>query len=766
MGGAGLVVAHAWNEWGIQALVLLSFTLQVALLITAEFRRRVDSVVLRFFVWSAYMLADGTAIYVLGHMSVTSRSPEHQLMAFWAPFLLLHLGGQDNITAYAIEDNRLWLRHLQTLAVQVAAAGYVLYQSSILGSHALLSWATILMFVVGTAKYGERVWTLRCAGSSPVGRNYRTLEPYASSIQCQYYLDKIISFKGPWDTEAKLLMAHRMLDVPMDLLKGPLGRDTEVYPFAPSMCGKDLYKVVEMQLSLMHDVFYTKVAVMHSNLYGLSMRILLAVATAAAFLLFHLLIMGDHGKDNGYSRLDVAVTYVLLVGAIVLETLSLLGAMFSSWTCPLLVRWSRDKCGMEDHTLCNCLGRILTRLRRLVRAADWRTRYWSGSMGQHNLFQLGVSSRASSISKMARWLGFEDWWNTLAYSWTIPVSEFIDDLLVNQVLKGECASVKSRATGGLEVRARIPYQGEDEHVREEGSDGRSDRIAEVDEEEDVYPEGSEGGQDKDHLFDCRGRAELKRWGLYKVKGGLTWSVEERILVWHIATNVYLSWWDKEHTKQPKAEAVEALSNYMVFLLAARPYMLSPTASRNSYIEVCYGLAASGLQYKSAEELGTILREYGDAPTSESMYLLWRYGSKLDFTTQHHLESILQTGCKLGAKLISKEEVESRDAAGTQLEVMAQVWVETLCYAAERCSPDSHAKQLSNGGDLITVAALLVKYLKRSNFPMSGIHFNPQRWHRGGPFGSPSPNEKTEDTFSSEEEEHGVVLTQRPNYEEA
>ncbi|CAN6227367.1 unnamed protein product [Urochloa humidicola] len=756
MGGAGLVVAHAWNEWGIQALVLLSFTLQVALLITAEFRRRVDSVVLRFFVWSAYMLADGTAIYVLGHMSVTSRSPEHQLMAFWAPFLLLHLGGQDNITAYAIEDNRLWLRHLQTLAVQVAAAGYVLYQSSILGSHALLSWSTILMFVVGTAKYGERVWTLRCAGSSPAGRNYRTFQASAASIECQYYLDTIISTEGPWDTEAKLLMAHRMLDVPMDLLKGPLGRDTEVYPFAPSMSGEDLYKVVEMQLSLMHDVFYTKVAVMHSNLYGLCMRILLAVATAAAFLLFHLLIMGDHVKDKGYNRLDVAVTYVLLVGAIVLETMSLLGAIFSSWTCPLLVRWSRDKCGMEDHTLCNLLGRILTSLRRLVRAADWRRRYWSGSMGQHNLLHLGASSKASWISKMARWMGFEDWWNTLAYSWSIPVSEFVDDLLVNQVLKGECASVRSRATGGLEGRARIPSQqelldgevgGVEEHVREEGSEGRFDGIREDDEEYDeIYTEeGSEVGQDKDHdLFDSRGRVELKRWGLYKV--GLTWSVEERIVVWHIATNVYLSC--TKQPKQPKAKAVEALSNYMMFLLAARPYMLSPTASRNSYVEVCYGLTTGGPRYNSAQELASVLLSYGDRllTNTGSVYTSHReYGFHLDFTTQDHLRLILQTACKLGANLISKEGVELQDAAGT-LELFAQVWVEMLCYASQRCSEDSHAKQLSNGGDLITIAALLVKYLKRSHFPTPGTHFNPRRWHRGGPFGSPPPNEKKKDTF--------------------
>jgi hypothetical protein len=109
------VTAEIFSILNPKTLVMLSFLLQVMLLVLAEFRRRIDSGVLRLFVWSAYMLADATAIYVLGHMSVTSTSSEHELMVFWAPFLLLHLGGQGNITAYAIEDNQLWLRHLQTL---------------------------------------------------------------------------------------------------------------------------------------------------------------------------------------------------------------------------------------------------------------------------------------------------------------------------------------------------------------------------------------------------------------------------------------------------------------------------------------------------------------------------------------------------------------------------------------------------------------------------------------------------------------------------
>ena len=43
------------------------------------------------------------------------------LEVMWAPILLLHLGGNDGITAYNIEDNELWSRHLLTAVSQVNA---------------------------------------------------------------------------------------------------------------------------------------------------------------------------------------------------------------------------------------------------------------------------------------------------------------------------------------------------------------------------------------------------------------------------------------------------------------------------------------------------------------------------------------------------------------------------------------------------------------------------------------------------------------------
>ena len=81
-----------WNEWATQILVLLSLTLQVVLLLLAGIRRREASPVPTFFLWLAYQLADSTAIYAVGHLSLSNVPVKHQLVAFWAPFLLLHLG--------------------------------------------------------------------------------------------------------------------------------------------------------------------------------------------------------------------------------------------------------------------------------------------------------------------------------------------------------------------------------------------------------------------------------------------------------------------------------------------------------------------------------------------------------------------------------------------------------------------------------------------------------------------------------------------------
>ncbi|XP_031247405.1 uncharacterized protein LOC116105121 [Pistacia vera] len=111
-----------WKEYDVRFTVMLSLVLQVVLIFLGNRRKYDYKVWIKFFVWCAYLAADSVATVALGVLSnnlgdLSSGAAEVsdatiQLTAFWAPFLLLHLGGPDAVTAYSLEDNELWLRHL------------------------------------------------------------------------------------------------------------------------------------------------------------------------------------------------------------------------------------------------------------------------------------------------------------------------------------------------------------------------------------------------------------------------------------------------------------------------------------------------------------------------------------------------------------------------------------------------------------------------------------------------------------------------------
>ncbi|KAF8669858.1 hypothetical protein HU200_051034 [Digitaria exilis] len=83
-------------------------------------RRRLESgwqaklqLVSAFFLWFAYQVAEAAATSAIGNLSLCgfdASEEEKQIVAFWAPFLLLHLGGPGNLTSYAIYGGQQALR--------------------------------------------------------------------------------------------------------------------------------------------------------------------------------------------------------------------------------------------------------------------------------------------------------------------------------------------------------------------------------------------------------------------------------------------------------------------------------------------------------------------------------------------------------------------------------------------------------------------------------------------------------------------------------
>ena len=134
-----------WNEWEIHSLILLSLFLQILLVVIGNRRKYSSWIGLAGFVWIAYLSADWVATLALG-------------------------------TAYALDDNELWLRHILQVAIQAAAASYFLFKSW--GRDPLI-YIAIPVFVAGITKYGERILALWQASSkkfraSEIGRNFNS----------------------------------------------------------------------------------------------------------------------------------------------------------------------------------------------------------------------------------------------------------------------------------------------------------------------------------------------------------------------------------------------------------------------------------------------------------------------------------------------------------------------------------------------------------------------------------------------------------------
>nr|POE75087.1 hypothetical protein CFP56_67520 [Quercus suber] len=289
---------NLWTDWELRVLVLLSLILQVVLIFFGNRRKYTSRTWIRIVLWCAYLMADWVATVALGVISNNlgeamkstgkdgSLNDGIQLTAFWAPFLLLHLGGPDTITAYSLEDNELWLRHLLGLSVQTGVAFYIFL---IAWTGSQLSILSILMFFPGIIKYGERTWVLRSASneqfresmltSPDPGPNYsKFMREYTVKQSEGFYVraDEVIEVqveKPPSENEtvddaAELVIANDLFKsfkrLFVDLILGFDDRDNSQSLFG-KFSWEEAFKVIEMELGFAYDVLYTKATVIYST---------------------------------------------------------------------------------------------------------------------------------------------------------------------------------------------------------------------------------------------------------------------------------------------------------------------------------------------------------------------------------------------------------------------------------------------------------------------------------------------------------------------
>ncbi|XP_010481571.1 PREDICTED: uncharacterized protein LOC104760359 isoform X4 [Camelina sativa] len=379
-------IKDIWDEWSIRSTLIFSLSLQTFLIFVAPQRKRSSNKVWLSLIWSAYLLADWSANFAAGQISDSQGDdPEPgepiksaELFAFWVPFLLLHLGGPDTITALALEDNELWLRHLLGLFFQSVATVYVFLQSL---PNAL--WKPIvLVFSAGVIKYVERTLSLYLASLDKFkdsmiqrpdpGPNYaKLMEEYAAKKDMKMPTQIIKIGEPEKDPKATAQVRPPRELTPLNILqyaykyfnifKGlvvdlifTFQERAESKRFFSSLDADEALRILEVELNFIYEALYTKAEILH-NWIGFLFRFIALGCLIAALRIF------QYKNKKDYSDFDVGLTYALLVGGIALDCIALIMFCASDWTFVRL-RKMKDEVDEEDSRIDHILNWILNKI--------------------------------------------------------------------------------------------------------------------------------------------------------------------------------------------------------------------------------------------------------------------------------------------------------------------------------------------------------------------------------------------------------------------
>ncbi|KAF8011532.1 hypothetical protein BT93_J1975 [Corymbia citriodora subsp. variegata] len=653
-----------WKEWELRGVVFLSLALQIVLICLGSLRKYLPHAWIKGVTWLAYLLADSVAIYAIGMISNTIgeiqagkslSNPHTELSTFWAPFLLLHLGGPDTISAYAIEDNELWLRHSLSLVNQAGLTVYVLVTA---GTHPTLSFLAFLILLSGFYKYGERVWVLRAAShehfkdsfaeSRPHRKDSGKIETACCLKQAEGYdvvprdvldvdnEDAIIidvaiaefpsknlsSGKDVEDQEYKrvagtLLSANRLVDTSQRLFADHLfsleERDSCLSILRGKHCAEN-FKVVEIELGLIYDMFYSKAKAVYTR-WGLICRLAIFFSICVALGLF------SFTDKRPYSKPDLFLTLLLLGAAIFVEFYALANFLFSDQFAIRLIEKKKSAVFYFINRI-----RIRIRIRPLL-----ERRRSSKSMGQYNLMSL--KKNYSCWWSFLKLLHVEVMALKFLYQGRVDVTDEIKNLILSKIKEMEARGVqKLQAWEAQKLQAARDAQKPSPRDAQELLEQQAARDAQE----------LQAFQMRD-----RGFHALSKHGLLD---DLKWSIEElefdeSILVWHIATELcyYLDYgWGDSSKEKEKCLMGLHLSRYMIYVQYMCPSMLPARFGsirfRDIYKEPSQSFDLSKKAPDSAEARGAWLERMMDK-ISESK------------SEEDQVKSVLIKGCQVALDLL-------------------------------------------------------------------------------------------------------------------
>ncbi|XVF42071.1 hypothetical protein PTKIN_Ptkin01aG0330600 [Pterospermum kingtungense] len=696
-----------WKDWELRAMVVTSLLVQIILILLGSQRKYIPKIKIRAIVWCSYLLADSVATIALGILTnnlgdiydeggVLDLNTKHT--AFWAPFLLLHLGGPDTITAYSLEDNQLWLRHFFGLIIQTVVTVYIFLMA---WSDSRLSLLSIPMIVVGSIKYGERTWTLWKASSDELrdsmltspdpGPNYsklmneyrlRQAEGFFMDIEEVKDVQERLDVTAPEGTTRdgkNIIKAHALFQtfkrLFADLILSFKDREKSQSLFQ-ELSHKDAFDVVAIELGFMYDMLYTKAAIVYTR-WGFARRITTFSLTCLVLVIFSFEDMKE------YNKVDIFITFLLLVVAILLEIYAVLILLFSDQTSHWLIKNNKIK-----------VLKVIDSLAPLL-----KLKRWSSCVPQFSL--LGICLKEKPHLEIMR---------KVVERWPPENYVEVDDHLKELIYK---------------------------HVKEKFNQFKE-------KQDDTYL--------KD-LCSQRGNNILEK---YKRQTGLSleWSInvefDQSILIWHIATE--LCYFSETLLStipsdvQSSREVSQCISNYMFCLLAIYPFLLpigiglirfrDTRADAKRFFKERSTPSRTGK--KNRIDCSNMLLQVGDSEVEEEDQPSFRDRKKrlgLCYSREEPIMYQMITACKMllqenidvlpgkvkgdSSKSVLLDACRLASALNgmtdrkVKWDMIRDVWLEMLAYAASHSRGSQHCLQLRRGGELLTHVWLLMAHFGMS-----------------------------------------------------
>ncbi|XP_058770144.1 uncharacterized protein LOC131643830 [Vicia villosa] len=638
--------------------------------------------------WLTYLSADWIANFALGMLSQDSKileiDPNFIIMAIWAPFLLVHLGGPDTITAYSLEDNELWPRHMLGLLYQLAFAVYVVYRS---WNGSPLNYVAVLIIVAGIIKYGERSWSL-WSGSSigfresilPLpdpGPNYaKFMDDYTAKKDEGYHvtLDEInetttpsvfdhnsqeeTRIPNPNIPDARALHdGFKFYKIPECLFADLIlsfqdHKSSQI--FFQNIDGKHAFQVIAVELGLMYDMHYTKAVITYSKC-GIFLKSVSFFCTLSAMISFsclkdknshHLHMKGSKPTNYKYINYDHIITFLLFTGAIFLEIYAVIVLLSSSRA----MFWFSN----HNNRSANLLHKTISWFQSFLKLSHTAT--WSNLMPQFNLIRFCLKDEPVKCINLQKFLCIYKFFEKSYYRKTQEVRPELKKLIFDQLME------KSREATDIRACKKLCAQ-------------KGDRVL-----------------DK---WNCH--VHVINQSIREVE------FDQSILLWHIATNLcYYSDGEPQTLNRvalQSREKSQMLSEYMLYLLVICPSLLPNGIGQIRFEDTCAEMDELLKERKYVKERSEvckmILRVNTDIPPSE--------------VKGDRSKSVLFDACRL-AKSLQSLETEKNWPKERKWEMISHVWVEMLCHAASQCRGFHHAKQLSQGGELLTHVWLLMAHL--------------------------------------------------------